>query len=201
MAYSEFLKIETAVKDLQLILDERTDLFIATEEVAPSEGLRALLEEHVPLALALNTEKARSEMIIAPVLWELRKQRPIGLFSGVEFNVDQSKGLNGVCDFLLSRDPEQFFVRAPVAAIVEAKNEDFKRGLAQCAAEMVAARMFNEREGSQMPAIYGAVTTGNLWKFLRLRSDRLSIDRREYHIDRIAKILGILLAIVSEDRE
>ena len=31
----------------------------------------------------------------------------ISVFSGEEFNVDVEAGLNGVCDFLISRSPEQ----------------------------------------------------------------------------------------------
>lgn len=197
MAYSDFTVLASVVKELALSLEERQDLFVRVAEIPPSEALQTLLDEHVPLAQALNTEKARSEMLIAPILWEvrLRKDRTISLFSGVDFDVDPARGLKGVCDFLLSRSPEQFFVRAPVVAIVEAKNEDMKRGIAQCAAELVAAQIFNEREGAALPSVFGAVTTGNLWKFLQLTGSTLAIDRREYHIERIGKILGILLSV------
>jgi hypothetical protein len=62
---------------------------------------RTPLRENVALALNIHTEKARSEMIIAPMLIEVRKilNRQISLFSGVEFNVDASLGLTGVCDY------------------------------------------------------------------------------------------------------
>jgi hypothetical protein len=61
----------------------------------------------IDLALAGNTEKARSEFIIAPVLLELKRLlgAGFGLFSGVEFNVDADRGLNGSCDFLPTRSP------------------------------------------------------------------------------------------------
>ena len=107
-------------------------------------------------------------MIIAPILLELRRQLnyQISLFSGVDFNVDSERGLNGVCDFLVSRSKEQLFVRAPVITIVEAKNENLKPGFGQCVAEMLAGQLFNEREGNAIKTIYGGVTIGTVWRFL-----------------------------------
>jgi hypothetical protein len=77
------------------------------ESIAPSPKLLAILED-IPWAIAVDTKKARSEVIINPVLLAVRRilDRQISVFSGEEFNVDVSVGLNGVCDFLISRSPE-----------------------------------------------------------------------------------------------
>jgi hypothetical protein len=173
---------------------ESIDLFADTLEVQPSEFLQQTLKENLALALAINTEKARSEMIIAPILIEIRKkmQGKISLFSGTEFNVDSSRGLNGTCDFLMSLDSEQLFIKAPVFAIVEAKKENVNGGLGQCIAEMLAAQIFNQQEGNNISVIYGAVTTGNIWKFLRLETNQVFIDLSEYLISNLSLILGIL---------
>jgi hypothetical protein len=143
--------------------------------------------------------KSRSELLIAPILVELRKlaQHQVSLFSGIDFSVDPGQGLNGVCDFMVSQSPEQLFVSAPVLIIVEAKNENIKGGLAQCIAAMIAARLFNDREGAAIAAVYGAVTTGTNWRFLKLDPGTVYIDQREYYIDRVEKILGILASIVG----
>lgn len=198
MAYSDFSLQEVAQR-FQLVIEEYDNLFAAIPEIVPGDFLHALLDENVPLALALSTEKARSELIIAPVLVEVRKlaQRQISLFSGVDFSVDTAQGLTGVCDFLIAQSREQFFVRAPVVVIVEAKNENFKVGMGQCSATMVAAQYFNAREGTGLTTMYGAVTTGNVWKFLQLEGNTLFIDLPEYHIDRVGKILGVLLTMVG----
>ncbi|HEX8203465.1 MAG TPA: hypothetical protein VF590_23515 [Isosphaeraceae bacterium] len=198
MAYRDFTWPKVT-KQFQLVIDERRDLFATVPEVAPSEHLRTTLAEYVPLALAISTEKARSELMIAPVLVEVRRivDRRIGLFSGVDFTVDPAQGLNGVCDFLISRSPEQLFIRAPVVAIVEAKNENVKAGLAQCSAEMIAVQLFNAREETGVTTVYGVVTTGDIWKFLRLEGTTISIDFAVYHIERVGKILGILLHMVG----
>ena len=194
MAYSNF-KLESLVKGFQLTIAESSNLFGAIASVQPSVTLSQLLQENVDLAVAINTEKARSEMIIAPIFWEIRRlfSDRVALFSGIEFNVDEGRGLNGVCDFILSDNPEQLFLRAPVAIAVEAKNENLKSGFAQCIAEAIAAQLFNQREENPIPAIYGAITVGTVWRFLRLRSTTVEIDLSEYYIKRdLPQILGIL---------
>ncbi len=119
------------------------------------------------------------------------------MFSGVDFNVDASQGLNVTCDFLISRSPEQLFVKAPVITIVEAKKENLNAGIGQCVASMLAARLFNEREENEIPIIYGAVTTGNIWKFIKLQGQVVDIDLSEYFIGNLSKILGILSSGIS----
>jgi hypothetical protein len=123
----------------------------------------------------------------------------ISLFSGIDFNVDPAQGLNGTCDFVLASSPVQLFLRAPAIMVVEAKNDNVKLGLGQCTAEMVAARVFNQRDHAWPRLIHGAVTTGSLWKFLRLDGGTIFIDRAEYYVDQLDKILGIFLHCVGGD--
>ena len=198
MAYSEFTLQEVAQR-FQLVIEEQHNLFATVPEVVPGDFLDAILDENVPLALALSTEKASSELMIAPVLVEVRKRarRHISLFSGVDFPVDATQGLTGVCDFLIAQSREQLFIRAPVVVIIEAKNENFKAGMGQCSATMIAAQCFNAREGTGLSSMYGAVTTGNVWKFLKLEEHTLFIDLPEYYIERVGRILGILLTMVG----
>lgn len=195
MPYSQFT-LDSVRKAFNLTLRDRLNLFDDIAEVEPSHYLQETLEYNIPLALAIDSEKARSEMIVTPILIEVKKQlaSKISLFSGVEFSVDPGQGLNGFCDYLLSQSPEQLVVSAPIMAIVEAKNDNIKSGLGQCVAEMVAAQIFNEREGNSVKAIYGAVTTGSLWKFLRLTERVVEVDLKEYFLANLGKILGILLS-------
>lgn len=198
MSYSDF-KINEIIKQFNLELNEAIDLFADTPEVEPGDILKVLLKENLPLALDINTEKARSEMIIAPILLEVRRKvsYQIGLFSGSEFNVVPEKGLKGTCDFLITLSPETLFIKAPVITLVEAKKEDIKAGLGQCVAEMLAAKFFNEKEENSIPIIYGAITSGNIWRFMKLEGDEISIDSVEYYINQIGKILGILMSAIG----
>src|SRR5687768_3991400 len=115
MAYSEFTLPELT-RRFSLTIDETSDLFADVPEATLRSEFQASLDIMVPLALATSTEKARSEFIIAPVLLELwlLRNRAIGLLSGVEFTIDEEQGLNGVCDYIITRYPEQLFVKAPV---------------------------------------------------------------------------------------
>jgi hypothetical protein len=149
MAYSDFTLVKLK-KEFGLQINEQPDLFAGITPVQGSNYLVQTLAETVQPAIAINTEKARSELIIAPVLLEIRRQfqQQISLFSGSEFNVDASRGLVGYCDYILSRSKEQLTINAPVAVIVEAKNENIKGGLGQCAATMLATQLFNQQEGN-----------------------------------------------------
>ncbi|MGL5063042.1 MAG: hypothetical protein ACRC62_23945 [Microcoleus sp.] len=198
MAYSDF-SLEKVKKTFGLTLADRIDMFSEVTEVECSQLLTEILQENVNLALASNTEKSRSEMIITPILIEVRKQLKyqISLFSGIDFNVDPERGLNGSCDFLISNSAELLLVSAPVILIVEAKKENINAGLGQCVAEMLAAQIFNERENNDISTIYGAVTTGTNWRFLRLRSQTIEIELSEYYLRDLNKILGILASAIQ----
>jgi len=198
MAYSEFT-IKKAKDEFGLETIEDKDVFEDVESVEVSDDLKMKLDENVPLALAINTEKARSEFIIAFVLLELRnnfKDR-ISLFSGIDFEVDKEQ-LNGFCDFIISLSSEQLFLTTPIVAVVEAKNENIIGGIGQCLAEMVASKIFNENENNHLDNVYGVVTTGSAWKFLKLSNHTVLIDKKEYHIEHIEKIMGILSAMINQ---
>ena len=200
MAYSDFTLSEI-IQKFELTLNEVSGLFGDVLEEESSDLLTTILKENVDLAVSINTEKARSEMIISPILLEVRRKlnNEISLFSGVDFNVDNQQGLNGFCDFLISLSKEQLFVRAPVITLVESKNENLKSGLAQCIAEMLAAQLFNEQKQNAIKIIYGAVTIGTIWQFLKLEDKVVSLDLTEYYIKDVKKILGILISAIKQE--
>ena len=199
MAYSDFT-LAGACKRFHLKTVEAAGIFADAEPVVPSPLLTTVLERNVPLAFAIGTEKAKSELIVSAVLVELREhfEERISFFSGIDFNVDADEGLTGVCDFLVSLSPEQFYVEAPALILVEAKKDDLAAGLGQCVAEMVAAQRFNAEEGNAITCVYGTVTSGIDWLFLKLAGKRLYIDMSAYPISQCDKILGILSSMVAQ---
>lgn len=199
MSYKDF-SLEQINQTFAVTIQSGLDLFSDNQQpVQINSTLASYLDYSTALALAINTEKARSEMIIAPILVELKRLTSdrISLFSGSEFNVDAAQGLNGFCDFIISLSNQQLYIEAPVAVIVEAKNENIKGGLAQCLATMIAAQQFNQHKGNAIETIYGAVTTGNQWKFLKLDQATAAIDSKDYYIDQLPNIMGILFAMVT----
>ena len=200
MPYSSFT-IKKVQKEFSVEIIENTGLFASIESREIGNHLKETLLDNVSLAIAINTEKARSELIIAPVLIEIRKifDKKISFFSGIELNVDKERDLTGFCDFIISKSPEQLFLNTPVITIVEAKNENIMSGLGQCAAEMIASRIFNEQEGTTLSKIYGVVTSGNIWKFLKLEDNKIYIDLDDYSIKEVSKVLGILCSMIEQN--
>ena len=195
MPYSQF-KTLTSVQDaFDLTLKEGIRFLPQLSPVEPSETLRTFLGYSLPVAAATGSEKARSEFIIGPVLLEVRQllDQQVNIFSGEDFNVDESVGLNGTCDFLLSRSTRLIEIDAPVFVLVEAKKADLKLGLGQCAAEMVAAQRFNQSHGKEIPRIYGCVSNGTQWRFLQLVESTLAIDINDYPLPPVEQILAFLV--------
>ena len=82
-------------------------------------------------------------------------------------------------------------------AVVKAKNDNTKSGLGQCVAELLAAQRFNAQRGLELPHLYGIVTTGSAWKFLRLSGVDVVVDEAEYHIGQPEIMLGILVSMIQ----
>jgi len=196
MSYSDFdLKKIKSTFNIEIM--ENDDLFSTVSEIEISDSLTQLLKQNVPLALAMGTEKACSELIIINIFLEIKRQLRVSFFSGIEFTVDKELGLNGFCDFIISQSSEQLFLESPIVVIVEAKNERITSGLGQCIAEMIAAKRYNEKDGKSLPFIYGVVTTGHAWKFLKLAGNSVYIDIADYYINNPNKIFGILTRMIK----
>jgi hypothetical protein len=154
------------------------------------------------MQLALTTEKARSELIVTPILVACRELSggAVAIFSGQRLDVDPVRGLVGECDFLLSLGEPLPRFRAPIVALVEAKKHDIDLGMGQCIAQMVAAREFNERAGTGQQVIYGCVTTGEDWQFLRLEGPNVILDQFRLYLSDLGDILAAFVAIVDACR-
>ncbi len=199
MSYSDFKDLDS-LKSLGITTIESVQNLIVFESVEPSLFLIEALKRFVPLATAINTEKARSEYIIAPILSEIAFiNSQVSLFSGRNFNVDASRGLTGFCDFILTHNPDKLVIKAPVVVIVEAKNENINDGLAQCIASMFAAQIINEKNLEQnIETVYGTVTTGQVWRFLSIDKVKLvKVDLNERYLTPLNELLGILVTITS----
>lgn len=150
------------------------------------------------MRLALLSEKARSEFIVAPILLAVRELSGdrVAILSGQRLDVDPSRRLMGECDFILALSDPVPRLRSPLITVVEAKRNDIEAGLGQCVSQMVAALIYNERSGQPQPAVHGCVTTGEDWQFLRLSADAVLLDQRRFYIDNVGEILAALHAAI-----
>ena len=198
MAYGDFT-LEAIVEQENLRIQDAS-IFPVVDPVVPSDWLQDLLSSSAIIGLFSGTEKSRSEFIVVPILMDIerRNRDQFTIFSGKNFDVDRSKGLNGECDFILSKGQPTRLIQAPIFALVEAKKQDIDIGLGQCVAQMIGAQLFNQRKHQPIDRIYGCVTTGDRWQFLKLEKQDLMIDRLEYSLaNNLPDILGFFQLVLA----
>lgn len=152
--------------------------------------------------LRVASEKARGEFIIAPLLLAVRELTgdAAALFSGETFDMDKAAGLAGEVDYLLALCLPTPILRAPIVAVVEAKRQEIEAGVGQCVAQMVATRRFNERNGLGAAVVYGCVTTGEDWQFLKLDGQTAVYHTERLYRSEVGRILAAFLHVVAQNR-
>lgn len=195
MGYSDFT-LNALIKTFNLE-QQRNLLFENTPPVEADQWLSETLKKS--MQLVVDTEKARSELIVMPILLESRElnKNCFAIYSGETFDVEPEKGLKGECDFILTYSPPLQTIQAPIIIIVEAKKHDIEGSLGQCAAQMIGARLFNRNNNSEIETIFGCVTTGETWQFLKLENNVINIDGSRYFINNVNQILGVLKVIID----
>ncbi len=194
MAYSDFTwdGVQTALG----LTSQRLNLFPHVVPQPVSPWLQLMLDKSEQFAVS---EKARSEFFVAPLLFasrELSHER-FAIHSGERLDVEPENGLVGECDFLLSLAPPMPVVQVPIVVILEAKRGIIEDGLGQCAAQMVGSQRFNRKRGREITPIFGCVTTGEVWQFLRLDGANLALDLSRYSIKTPGLLLGIFHTIIA----
>jgi hypothetical protein len=196
MSYTDFT-LETAEARFALVTVPG-DLFPGLMPLPVPEWLRDLLARGQAVA-ALVSEKARSEFLVTPVLLACRDlvSGDLAIYSGQRLDVDAELGLTGECDHILALTPPVPRLRAPLVTVLEAKRGDIELGLGQCVAQMVGARLFNEQAGCALRSVFGVVTTGEVWQFLRLEGTTVTLHRERLFIDRVGGVLAALQSILT----
>jgi hypothetical protein len=195
MAYSSF-SLDDIAKTFDIWLNRKA-LFQTLEPCPTSEALTDALR--IVRELPSRSEKFKSEAIVFPIILELwRRNRTVFTFySGETLNADEEQGLKGECDFMFAKDTGSYIVSAPVVQVVEVKRGDAESWLGQCAAQMLGAKIYNEKHGTPLETIYGCVTTGDDWLFLRLTGNELFIDTRKYYLGQIGELLAAFQHILD----
>ena len=173
-------------------------LFDNLEPIEPSDWLRDSLKKTSKMAIV--SEKSRSEWIVSPIMVEIKSlnEDKMNVLSGENMDVDKEMSLTGECGFVFVKDPYTFYVESLFFCLVQAKRNDLTTGIGQCAAQMVGARMLNEQDGINFPVIYGCVTTGLEWQFLKLNSQLFTIENSVKYINELPQLLGIFQRIIDE---
>ncbi|MCU0567415.1 MAG: hypothetical protein MUF49_12550 [Oculatellaceae cyanobacterium Prado106] len=166
---------------------DRTELNLVMHsgELDRLEESQRRIRENLQYA-SLTSEQARRELLVAPIITDLCHYTRSQL--RIEYPLVVNDWLKGNLDY---------FVRANhTFLVVEAKNDDLARGFTQLAAELIALDQWSD---TQQSILYGAVTTGDIWRLGQLhRSEkRIVQDLNLYRVpadfeDLMRILIGIL---------
>ena len=183
LAYSA----EDIVKEFNYAFsDELIDLpkeAVAEDSVAE---FKSQIIKNIP-RISLNSEVARREFLIAPVLLHLLKLTDVKISS--EYPIEVGKNLRGTLDYLLRSGKD--------LTVIEAKKADIDRGFNQLAVELIAIEKYEE-DGTNV--LFGAVTTGDLWKFGKLEraEKKITKDINSYRVPAdLRELFSILIGILK----
>ena len=196
MAYTNFTLLQ--LEEEFGLTSQRVSLFETIESVSPSSWLLETLSRSQKLLI--RSEKARSELLISPILLEVQNinQDVLTIHSGDRMEGDKKRGLTGECDFILAKNTGSLTINTPIISVVEAKRQDIDLGIDQCAAQMLGSRFFNERRGTPLKTIYGCSTTAVEWVFLKLENNVLYVDNQIYFSNNLGLIIGVFQHIVNQ---
>jgi hypothetical protein len=197
MSYRKFTYTDLQEK-LALDLQQANNLFADAKPIAASGWLIAALErtKNYPK----TSEKARSEMLVFPILTDLIENNKdfCTIYSGENLDADKKRGLNGECDYIISTKSISIAISTPIFTIIEAKRaQSIEQGIPQCVAQMVGASIYNQKNKAPATPIFGCVTFGEVWKFMKLDGHTVFIDSETYYLNDVPKILGVLQMILD----
>ena len=137
--------------------------------------------------ISLNSETAKREVMIAPILLELLDEIDIKI--DIEYPIYVSEHLKGNLDYWI-RSLQNFLV-------VEAKKSDMEKGFTQLAAELIAMDQYLPSDNQDL---FGAITVGDVWRFGKLerafKCISRDIDSFRVPLD-IHELFQILIGILS----
>ena len=179
------------------IKSKRKRLFNDIKPIEISDWLKNFLT--LAEELSVKSEKARSEFIVVPMLIELRElnNKYFTIYSGDNLNADADNDLKGECDFMLAKETGSADISLPIFQLLEAKKHDIDEGLPQCSAQMIGAKVYNEKHDIKLEKIYGCVTNGDDWQFLKLENNEIIVDTRKYYLGNIGEVLGVFQQIID----
>jgi hypothetical protein len=199
MPYSQFSSLRNLKKAFDVTVTYE-HLFGTIKEITPSDWFLETLKRGLERRGAYFSEKSRSEAIVYPILLEMqgRFKYNFSIYSGGNIDANKELGLNGECDFVLSKGEQGIEVERPVFCIVEAKDNDIELGVPQCIAQMLGVQIYNAQDGIELPYIFGASTTGTEWLFIKLDGKVVTIDNKQYYLNKPEELLGVLESIIHQ---
>jgi hypothetical protein len=195
MAFSNFKTIGEVLKEYQVTYTEAN--FVEEVPFNVPDYFREDLEIVMREGVVNNSEFAICENLIYPVfkeVWKLYNSR-FTIWSHQSLNYDEK--LSGYPEYILAkRSPlGKVVFDKPYFILVEAKQDDFEGGWAQCLAEMIAAQKLNNEQNI---VIFGIVSNGSTWQFGNLENNKFTRNITPYAIYELDKLFAVVNFVFKE---
>lgn len=198
MAFTNF----KSIADVQSAYDIRHIWanFVLDIPIEPPTSLIEDLKFKYETIDIFGSETARKENIIYPILLALYRNHHERLAIWSEYYIHADDTLCGHPDYLLSARSAlgTSIMSRPILTIIEAKENNFKRGWGQCLAAMVGAYMLNQAAGNKEPIIYGLVTDGEFWQFGKLEGKLFTQSQTSYTLSNLADLYQAIAWLYAE---
>ena len=180
---------QVSIKDLETMFGVnivKGSFVPSNSSVLVPSWLQHIIDTRRASLATMRSEKSISEALIAPILMAVEDNHKdkITLFSGEPLVTDE---LSGICDFIITKDTTAFDPKGGYFILVESKKQDLFSGIPQCVAEMYAAQILNGNDDT----VYGCVSIGIEWLFIKLEGKIATIDSTIFTIIEVDKILGV----------
>jgi hypothetical protein len=191
--FSQYFEMSYAPEDILAelgctLVRSRLTLPQVAEVLAGYNFLTTYLERNLTLTNPIS-EISRREILIAPTLLEVCAATEASL--KIEYSVNVSDWLRGNLDYYISAKNNLL--------VVEAKQADLAKGFTQLAVELIALDEWVTSSVQEQPILYGAVTTGEIWRLgtFDRQARRVDEDRTLYRVpEDLETLLKILVAIL-----
>ncbi|MGA1263303.1 MAG: hypothetical protein ACO331_05265 [Prochlorothrix sp.] len=188
--FSSYSELAFDIEDILADLDCQFDRDQLHFEPFQGELARIpLLQEQIRDGIrytTLNSEQARRQFLIAPLIREICRTTQQRV--RVEYPVVVSNWLRGTLDY---------YFQAQNLVVIEAKRDNLSQGFTQLAIELLALDQWTDRD---TPHLYGAVTTGENWRFgiLYREQRRIVEDLKLYRVpEELERLMSILLGLLT----
>lgn len=195
MSFSQYKNFGKTVSDFQIIYTEAN--FVQEIPLIIPNYFREDLNLMQSEGIVDNSEAAICENLIYPILKEVWKQyrHHFLLWSHQSLNYDET--LSGFPEYILAkRSPlGKVVFDQPYLMLVEAKQDKFNEGWAQCLAEMITAQRLNQ---DSKLIIYGIVSNGKIWQFAKLAETTFTKNQNFYSIQELDQLFAIINYIFKQ---
>ncbi|GAA6618080.1 hypothetical protein [Scytonema sp. NUACC26] len=195
MAFSNYKTVGEVLQQFQIKYAEAN--FIIQTDFIVSDYFREDLETTMRDGVVDNSEFAICENLVFPVLKEVWKSYRSQFILWSHQSLKYDEKLTGFPEYILARKSPlgKVVFDKPYFILVEAKQDNFEEGWAQCLAEMIAAQKLNNE---LQITVFGIVSNGSLWQFGNLEANLFTKNIVPYTIYELDKLFGAVNYIFKQ---